>query len=227
MNLADPRVALYRTLRVQLCNRPRPELHRVKGDVKVTGKNRRHSGLFLLFFTLVFSLVFTTRLFAQDTDCDAARAKWEQSFSDLRNRLQDFNTIQQTPVDKLTHRPVLDKTNAKTIARQVAEALAAKEELLNSKRKECHSVMNMEAQTFNEIQDCVKGAKDKELKNLLKKRQAFVDKAVITLTEVKEVEGTERNSMAYAENAQDDPYRRNVNNYWQSYQQMYRRWWGH
>ncbi len=193
----------------------------------MTGKYRRHSGLFLLFFTLVFSLVLTNGLLAQDSTCDTARSKWEQAFTDLRNRLQDFNTVQQTPVDKLTHRPVLDKSDGKTIARQVAEALAAKEDLLNGKRKECHSLMNVEAQAFHEVQDCAKGVRDKELKNLLKKRQAFVDKAVITLTEVKEVEGTERNSMAYAENAQDDPYKRNANNYWQSYQQMYRRWWGH
>ncbi len=191
-------------------------------------KSKGHHVFSISVIALLFTFIFSGLASSQDLDCGAARTKWEQAFNDLRTRLQDFTTIQQTPVDHLTQKPIMEKAEGKTIARLVSEALQVKEETLNAKRKECRNLMNSENQAFNELQECAqtgRGSKDKEVKNLVKKRQAFVEKMALSLSEVKEVEGKE--SASYAEGYQGDPYRRSVNNYWQNnYQQMYRRWWG-
>jgi len=156
--------------------------------------------------------------------------RWEQLFQELRDRIQDYSTIQQTSLERLTQRPIVDRTEGKTIARQISEAIQIKEEMLNGKRKECRSVLDLEERTFAEFQRCTdngRGSKDKDVKNLIKKRQAFVEKAAIALSEVREVEGKDT-SLPYVEAMRDqDPYRQSVNNQWQNYQQMYRRWWGY
>jgi hypothetical protein len=182
-----------------------------------------------VFLALTLSLI-SVPVYSENEDCPAAIAKWEQAYQELRNKLQEFGTIAQTPVDRIVQRPLIQTGNDKTIAGQVAEALGVKENLLTEKRKECRTLMNLENQIFNDIQECVqnaKGSKDKDFKNFTKKRQTLLEKAVLALAEVKEVEGKET-ALSYA-----DPYRdpndpnRSANNYWQSYQQMYRRWWGH
>jgi len=101
--------------------------------------------------------------------------------------------------------------------------------LLNSRRQECRALLNLENEAFNEFQGCLqnsRGSKDKDTKNLAKKRQSLIEKVILTLSEVREVEGKDT-ILPYSESMNHDPYRRSVNNYWQSYQQMYRRWWGH
>ena len=163
---------------------------------------------------------------ADDADlrCTVAKEKWEQIVQQLKEKLNNYATIQQTPVERILQRPVLDRTSNKTIAKQIAEALQVKEDMLNATRKECRNIMNLENQAFGEVQECVnrKGSKDKDVKNLAKNRQSFLDKATIVLAEVREVEGKETFS-PYAEGGYDpDPYRRSVNNQWQ----MYRQWWG-
>jgi PBP1b-binding outer membrane lipoprotein LpoB len=191
-------------------------------------KSKGHCIFSISLIALLFTFIFVSFASCQELECSAAKGKWEQAFNDLRTKLQDFTTIQQTPVDHLTQKPILERNEGKTIARMVSEALQVKEEMLNAKRKDCRNLMNSENQAFNEFQECGqngKGSKDKDIKNLVKKRQAFVEKMSLTLSEVKEVEGKE--SASYAEGYQGDPYRRSVNNYWQNnYQQMYRRWWG-
>jgi PBP1b-binding outer membrane lipoprotein LpoB len=163
-----------------------------------------------------------------EDDCASSRAKWEQVFQDLRGKLQEFVTIQQTPVERVIQRPLVERVEGKSIARQVSEGLQAKEDLLNTKRQECRNMMNLENQAFNELQGCAqssRGSKDKDAKNFVKKRQSLIEKAVTTLSEVREVEGKD-SALPYSESMQQDPYSRSVNNYWQNYQQMYRQWWG-
>jgi PBP1b-binding outer membrane lipoprotein LpoB len=191
-------------------------------------KSKGHRIFSISVIALLFTFISINFASSQELECAAVKGKWEQAFNDLRTRFQEFTTIQQTPVDGLTQKPIAERTDGKTIARLVSEALQAKEEMLNAKRKDCRNLMNSENQAFNELQECGqtgKGSKDKDLKNLAKKRQSFVEKTALTLSEVKEVEGKE--SASYAEGYQSDPYRRSVNNSWQNnYQQMYRRWWG-
>ena len=182
----------------------------------------------------VFSFILVAALsppcFSQDGDCSSAQKRWEQLFQELRDKIQDYSTIQQTSLERLTQRPIVDRTERKTIARQVSEAIQIKEEILNGKRKECRSVLDLEERAFAEFQRCAdngRGSKDKDVKNLIKKRQAFVEKAAISISEVREVEGKDT-SLPYVEAMRDqDPYRQSVNNQWQNYQQMYRRWWGY
>ncbi len=187
---------------------------------------RRKSFTIVMFFGL--SVFFGSGLaFSQGGDCSAARTRWEGVFQDLRTKLQDFQAIQQTHVEKIAQRPLIDRSENKSIARQVSEALQLKEDLLNAKRKECGNLINLEGQAFNEFQDCAQGTKDKDFKNIAKKRQAIIDKGQISISEVQEVEGKDT-IIPYNDAMQDqDPYARSVNNYWQNYQQMYKRWWGH
>ena len=54
--------------------------------------------------------------------------------------------------------------------------------------------MNAESKVFGELQHCIqmdKSAKHKDAGAILKKRRALLDKVVITVAEVKEVEGRE------------------------------------
>lgn len=166
-----------------------------------------------------------------DMGCTSIKERWEKTFQELRDKIQDFSTIQQTPVIRLIQRPLYDVAAGKTIASQVGAALQAKEEILSTKRRECRDMMTLEEELFSRLQDCSgngKNSKDKEAKNFLKKRQALLEKAIVTIAEVREVEGKET-VLPYSEamgNPQD-PYSRSVNNYWQTYQQMYRRWGGY
>jgi len=181
-------------------------------------------------FSFILVVALSPPCLSQDGDCSSVQMRWEQLFQELRDRIQDYSTIQQTSLERLTQRPIVDRTEGKTIARQISEAIQIKEEMLNGKRKECRSVLDLEERTFAEFQRCTdngRGSKDKDVKNLIKKRQAFVEKAAIALSEVREVEGKDT-SLPYVEAMRDqDPYRQSVNNQWQNYQQMYRRWWGY
>ena len=110
----------------------------------------RKPAFFLLkFCTLVFlSFLIFPNIGLADDDCASARAKWEQLFNDLRTKLQEFSALQQTPVERLNQRPVLDRSESRTIAKQVSEALQTKEEELNNKRKECRNLINAENLAF-------------------------------------------------------------------------------
>jgi hypothetical protein len=188
-----------------------------------------------VFFVLAVSLVtflgMSTMCRAQDGEasCLAAKEHWEKVLQELKDKVNDYATVYQTPVERITQRPIIEKTEGKTIARQISEALQVKEDLLNAKRKECRGLLEAETQAFSDFQSCLvsgKSVKDKEVKNLAKKRQSVLEKALLAISEVREVEGQDT-SVPYSEAMRDqDPYRRSVNNYWQSYQQMYRRWWG-
>ncbi|MGO9567811.1 MAG: hypothetical protein ACLP5H_09750 [Desulfomonilaceae bacterium] len=185
---------------------------------------------FVLVFSFILLATLSSPCLSQDGDCSSAQMRWEQLFQELRDKIQDYSTIQQTSLERLTQRPIVDRTEGKTIARQISEAIQIKEEMLNGKRKECRSVLDLEERAFAELQRCAENgrrSKDKDVKNLMKKRQAFVEKAAIALSEVSEVEGKDT-ALPYVETMRDqDPYRQSVNNQWQNYMQMYRRGWGY
>jgi len=181
----------------------------------------------LLFIWLFSSLISvdSSRGETVDPDCDTIRNHWEQSLNILKDMLQEVSSVQQTPAARLADRPSVESNTSKTIAKQISDALQAKENVLSRKRNECKEIMIQEEQLFTKLQECVKNGrntKDKDVKNLAKRRQALIDKAVVAVAEVREVEGRET-VLPYSDVMRDD-YSRSVNNYWQSYQQMYRRW---
>jgi hypothetical protein len=184
---------------------------------------------FLVIFSLILVLTLDSPGFSEgpDASCVAAKQRWEEILQALKEKLQIYASIQQTPAERIVQRPILDVRANKTIAKQISDALEAKEEVLNAQRKECRNLLNLESQVFAEVQECMdlRHAKDKNVKNMIKNRQALVDKAVVTIAEVHEVEGKET-FVPYDAMNEPDPYRRSVNNYWQNYMQMYRRWWG-
>ncbi len=176
-------------------------------------------------------LVLSPPCFSQDAGCSSARARWEERFQELRDKIQDYSTIQQTSLERLTQHPLVDRTEGKTIAKQISEAIQVKDRMLCGKRKECREFLALENQAFAEFKQCAgngRGLRDKEVRNLIKKRQGFVEKANVALAEVREVEG--KGTLPYMETmrSQQDPYRQSWNNQWQNYQQRYRGgWWGY
>lgn len=197
----------------------------------MSGKtNLGSSNIFLAIVLLVIFLMgFGVQARAEDDEgsCATTRNRWEQAVQDLKDKLAGFNAIQQTRVERLIQRPVINNSGGKTIARQIAEALQVKEDLLNAKRTECRNLLNSENQAFNEYQQCAgqeNSKKGKKVKNVDKDRRALVEKVIMALAEVREVEGQET-GMHYSQVYQD-PYGRSVNQ-WQNYQQMQRGgWWG-
>ncbi len=179
----------------------------------------------LLLIPAVLSLISVVPSQSENLgpNCDAIRDEWEQSANRLKDKVQEISSFQQTPAARLADRPSVESNSSKSIAKQVGDALQVKENVLSHKRNECKEIMNQENQLFNKLQECLKNGrtKDKEVKNLAKRRQALIDKAVVAAVEVREVEGRET-VLPYSE-ARDD-YSRSVNNYWQGYQQMYRGW---
>jgi hypothetical protein len=182
------------------------------------------------FFSVLLLVSFSGACLAEDADsrCTIAKDKWEQIVQDLKEKLKNYATVQQIPVERITQKPIVERASGKTIAKQISEALQVKDDMLNARRKECRNLITQENQAFSELQECInhKNIKDKDLKNMVKNRQSFLEKAVVALAEVREVEGKETFS-PYADAGYDpDAYNRSVNNRWQNYQQMYRQWWG-
>ncbi len=186
--------------------------------------------LVVLFTVILFSCLSITQSLAQssETTCTDRRNHWEKVVKDLQENLQSYSAIAQTPVERIVHRPLVDPRAGKTIAAQVAEALQIKEDLLNAKRKECRSILDMENQAFAEFEKCADAAKrkNKDLTKLAKQRKSLIEKAILMLSEVREVQGEETYS-PYSQSAKYyDPYR-GGNGYYQNYQQNYGgRWWG-
>lgn len=186
-------------------------------------------GLFRLVVPLVLLLMINAvPVSAQevDTQCMPIKGRWEQAYQEIKDRLDKFNALEQTPVEKITNKPLVSATRGKTIAAQVSDGLAEKEELLKSIRKETRNLLGSENRLFSELQQCaqsVKSSKNKDFSSIVKKRKALLDKALVCLTEVREVEGKET-VMPYTEASGQDAYRRSVNNQWQNYNRGY---WGY
>ncbi len=174
----------------------------------------------------IFGLITVSLVMAQEVDsqCLPIKNKWEQSYQEIKDRVDKFAALEQTPVEKITNKPLVSAGKGKTIAAQVSEALGEKEEMLKSIRKETRNLLGSENRIFNELQQCAQSgkSKSKEIGNIAKKRKALLDKAIILLTEVREVEGKET-VMPYTEAYGQDAYRRSVNNQWQNYN----RGWGY
>lgn len=186
-------------------------------------------GLFRLVVSLVLLLMISAvPVSAQELDsqCMAVKSRWEQAYQEIKDRLDKFNALEQTPVEKITNKPLVSATRGKTIAAQVSDGLAEKEELLKSIRKETRNLLGSENRLFSELQQCaqsVKSSKNKDFSSIVKKRKALLDKALVCLAEVREVEGKET-VMPYTEAWGQDAYRRSVNNQWQNYHRGY---WGY
>ena len=156
---------------------------------------------------------------AQDADsqCDALRNKWERTIQDLNDKL---------PLEKIVKRPLVDFSAGKTIAKQISDAIQAKENLLNSKRELCRDVLNAESQAYGELEQCLRGKgfdkQGKLLKRIERNRKRIVEKARLAIVAVRAVEGHDTSAYSQAYQPQYGRY----NGYWQQYQQMYRGYWG-
>lgn len=186
---------------------------------------------YILFFCLVLILSTKGSALAQDreSDCDQAKNQWEQLYQEIKEKVDGLNGLDQTPIENIIKKPIVNPNSSETIASQISHALQVKEDLLIAKRKELRNLMNAENKLFAGVQNCLqaeKGNKRKDSSSILKKRRAILDKAIIAMAEVKEIEGRET-VMPYSEASGQDQYRRSVNNQWQNQGGGYRGWWGY
>ena len=189
-----------------------------------------HTSVLVAVLCVIWLLGSEMECFSQESGsrCTDLRNQWEQLVNDLKEHLRRYQAIQKAPLERITQRPLVDYSEGKSIARQISEAIQEKERLLSTKRKECRNILNLEQQAFSALEECsdqeaTGRKKQRAFKKLSKQRQRLVENAVISLTEVRAVEG-ESTSMPYSQ-AYQDPYRYG-NNYWRDYQQMYRGYWG-
>jgi hypothetical protein len=142
----------------------------------------------------------------------------------VEKKLQEYQTLQQLPLEQVIRKPLVDRNVNKSIAKQISEAIQKKEELLGQKRKECMTLLNQEKDLFDQVERCSKGdsAGDREFRRLEKKRQKLVSRAVMLVAEVREVQGREDYAQ-YADYSRQQNY---YDNYWRNQQQMYMRSWG-
>ncbi|MGC8660685.1 MAG: hypothetical protein ACP5U1_16590 [Desulfomonilaceae bacterium] len=187
-----------------------------------------HSKCILVLFILIIfatgSLVFAQ---GSESSCAQLKEQWEQVCTEIKSKIDGFNALDQTPIEQIIKKPLVNPSEHKTIAIQISEALQVKEGLLTEQRKELRNLMNSENKIYSELQHCFqtdKSAKRKDAGVLAKKRKALLDRALVTVAEVKEVEGRET-VMPYTEASGQDQYRRSVNNQWYNYGDP-RRWWG-
>ncbi|MCA1961836.1 MAG: hypothetical protein LDL33_13710 [Desulfomonile sp.] len=157
-----------------------------------------------------------------DPDCGGTVERWERIIHDLKVKVDEFRNIQRMPLERMVDRPIVDAGANKSIARQVAEAMQVKEDLLNQKRKECRTLLDAENDLFSRVERCADaegGAKKSEVKRLVKQRSTVVQGAITTIAEVREVEGKDSYTQ-YVDTWRGQPsgFRgRPGANYWQAY----------
>jgi hypothetical protein len=156
--------------------------------------------------------------------------RWEQLVQELEQKLSGYESVRRTPVTKIIQGPLVDRAVEAPIAKQVSEAIKIKDELLTQKRTECRKVLNLENQAFGEMESCLETRKSSErnkVKRLIKRRKRIVQKARITIADVREVEGKSYFPQ-YVDSwrNQSNFYGRGTNDYWRAYQQMYRQYYG-
>jgi hypothetical protein len=144
---------------------------------------------------------------------------------DLKEKLDDFEAIRRTPVERLIKRPLVEAGVDKSIARQVSEALQMKEDMLNEKRKECLNILNLEEQTFTEVERCApvdRSGGKKDIKRLAGQRGKLIQRARTAIAETQEVEGKDGYSH-YVDSWKNpsDFYGRGPGSNWQNYRQTY------
>lgn len=180
---------------------------------------------------MMFVVIAVSPCFSQSSEasCDALRDKWEQTLKGLKDKMDELAEIQNTPVERIIRRPlVVQGPQTKTVARQISEAMQIKEDMLNERRKICRELVDLEEQVFGPYRDCLndlRGGGKKEAEKIAKKRRTVLDKTVVALAEVREVEGRD-SAMPYSQAWRGQDFSRRGGG-WQGYQQQYRGWWGY
>lgn len=161
--------------------------------------------------------------------CSQAIQRWESSLSQLEAQYKEFQAVKRTPLAEIVKRPLVDRSREETIARQVAKAIQAREELLGKKRKEFISLMNGEKEAAAEVDRCVDSAglgrkAKRALRQLSRLSDSLHRKAVDIVADVVEVRGKDDYSQYYVDSSR--PNYGYQGNYWQQQQQMFMRYWG-
>jgi len=186
---------------------------------------------FRLILALGLGLLFIASSVAwsqeADLNCAAVKDRWEQTIQKLTVKLEDLEATRRIPLDRVVQRRLVEAGVGKNIARQVSEAIQAKEGILDAKRKECLNLLNAENQAYTEYERCGqdrRGPKKNNFQQMAGKRRTLIQKGQTAIAEVREVEGKD----TYAQyvdpwRGQGDVYNRGAETYWQRMNQGY---WG-
>ena len=90
-----------------------------------------------------------------DSDCAELKDKWEQLYSEMKEKVDGFSAVEQTPIEQIIKKPLIDPNEHKTIAAQISEALKVTGYLLAGQRKELRNLLNTENKVFGELQRCL------------------------------------------------------------------------
>jgi hypothetical protein len=169
-----------------------------------------------------------------DTQCASVVGSWEQVCRDLKTKLAELKSLDQSPVTRFIDRPIVDSKSGKTIAKQVSESLEAKEAFIETRRKECQYLVDLEKTLFSQAESCLQPAESssRRLRNpkgagrAVRERNSLLNEATIALVTVREVEGKEQ---FYPEEGYPPPNPVDPNmdqrSAWQNYLNMYRGFW--
>ncbi len=165
-------------------------------------------------------------------DCSAIETEWSEVIERLRQELAEFKKVEDTHVEKIIGRPLVNIKASATIAEQVAEGLKVKEGILSEKRKICRKLLNREEQLFSALENCVNS---RDFRRAKRDRRKLLKNVVFTIAEVREVEGQSQYSQyagpwwnPYAQQQYQQQYNGGAYSYWPNQQQQMQRrgWWG-
>ena len=183
----------------------------------------------ILIATVVLAACQLTAAAEKDVGsaCDASRVRWEDTVKDLKSRISEYKAIKETPLTRVTGRALVTKDADKPIARQIAEAIQEKEQVLSKKRRDCYKALTKENEAFSAFRQCygdAAGKKRRAVKKLDSKRLKLIKHAQIDLAEVREVEGKEQHYPQYVDYWRGQPrsYNGRTSDPWQYYRQLYR-----
>lgn len=197
----------------------------------------RRAVIFLALVVSGLTMAPSGPCYSQETGpgCASVVGPWEQVYRDLKAKLAELKSLEQAPASRFINKPLVDPQADKTIARQVSEALEAKEALLETRRKECQYLVELEKTLFSKAEPCLQSAdaaakRSKNAKNSgrnIKERNSLVNEAAMVMVNVKEVDGKEQfypEEGGYPPNPMD-PSMGGQRSAWQNYMNMYRGFW--
>ncbi len=198
----------------------------------------RRAVIFLALVVSALTMAPSGPSYSQETGpvCASVVGPWEQVYRDLKAKLAELKSLEQAPASRFINRPLVDLQTDKTIAKQVSEALEAKEALLETRRKECQQLVELEKTLFNKAGPCLQAAdaaskRSRNAKNSsrnIKERNSLLNEVFMASVNVREVEGREQfypEEGGYPPNAMDPAAGQGQRSAWQNYMNMYRGFW--
>lgn len=162
--------------------------------------------------------------------CGGVLQAWQAAADEVGRAVSEFNRIEDMSLTDFVQRPLVDVNVGKTIARQVGEAIDAKEKKLNEIRTRCRELLKREAAAHEALDSCMDNEKGRDVRRTIRtverERKRLIRKALAAVADVKSVEGKEQHYPQYV-----DSWRGGSGypqgGYYENYRRMYNSYWGY